>query len=150
MVQTINDLLRPVYSWSFITIHSRNKPFIQVLKHKNQPIILKKNQKKPHQLRPFKWLLTRQAIKNIKKFVMDSKNFWQINFWNYDFLLYKTCVAFFKMSFVQFLLSDSKVSIWQTLYLSTLDFWKIKFKNQVGRTLYLGYFELEFCRLYRQ
>ena len=43
LVQIINDLLRPVYFWSFITIHSRNKSFVQVLKHKNQPIILKKN-----------------------------------------------------------------------------------------------------------
>ena len=51
LVQVINDLLRPVYSWSFITIHSRNKPFVQVLKHKYQPVILKK---KSHQLRPFK------------------------------------------------------------------------------------------------
>ena len=71
LVQIINDLLRPVYFWSFITIHSRNKSFVQVLKHKNQPILLKK--KNTHQLRPFKWLLTRQATKNIEKFVMDSK-----------------------------------------------------------------------------
>ena len=47
---------------------------------------------------------------------MDSKNLWQINFWNYDFLFYKTCIASFKMSFVQFLLFDYKVSIFQRKY----------------------------------
>ena len=39
-------------------------------------------------------------------------------------------------------------------YPSVLDFWKIEFetffKNQVGRTWFLVYFELDFCRLHRQ
>ena len=83
-----------------------------------------------------------------------TSNFWTyiIKFTDLFYNVYHSC---HKLPSWIFDKKQSKFNnFFPTPYPSVLDFWKIEFetffKNQVGRTWFLVYFKLDFCRPHRQ
>ena len=95
------------------------------------------------------------VLQSWKEFCNDpTSNFWTyiIKFTDLFYNVYHSCHRLPSWIFVK---NQSEFNnFFPTPYPSVLDFWKIEFetffKNQVGQTWFLVYFELDFFRLHRQ